>query len=95
MTISDNGNRDPYTATAGQTIFPYTFKIFAASDLKVYLTPVGQTPDPDADKLTLTTNYTVSNVGVDGGGNLTLVTPASSGDYIVIEPFSCGKHISE
>ena len=85
MTISDNGNRNQYTSGPSQTIFGYTYKIFAAADLKVYLTPVGTTPNPSADLLTLTTEYTVSNVGSDGGGNVTLVTPATTGDIITIE----------
>jgi len=85
MTISDNGNRNQYTSGPSQTIFGYTYKIFAAADLKVYLTPVGTTPNPSADLLTLTTEYTVSNVGSDGGGNVTLVTPATTGDTITIE----------
>lgn len=86
MAIADNGNRIQYTATAAQTIFPYTFRIFVNTDLKVYKTPNGSTPDPVADLLTLTTDYTVSiAVDPDTGGNVTLVVGADAGDIITIE----------
>lgn len=86
MTISDNYDPKQYTATSSQTVFPYTWKIFETSDLKVYQTPAGQTSNDAADLLTLTTHYTVS-IAVDpnDGGNVTLVTGATTNDIITID----------
>jgi len=81
--VNDNSNRNQYTATASQTVFPYTGQIFDNTDLDVYLTPVGQTPNPAADILVLSSQYTVS-IDADGTGNVTLITPASAGDIITI-----------
>jgi len=81
MTITTNDTRDEYTATAGQTLFSYTFKIFAATDLNVYVTPSGQDADDDND---LVTGYAVTGLGDEDGGTITLVTPASSGDAVTI-----------
>ena len=73
-----------YTATAGQTVFPYPFAIFADGDLKVFQTLAGASPDDAADLLTLTTHYTVSGAGATGGGDVTLVTGAALNDTITI-----------
>lgn len=81
MTVTVNDRRIQYTATAGQTIFPYDFKIDANTEIRVlqtiYSTGVTNT-------LTLTTEYTVSGVGDAGGGNITLVTGAEVNDTITI-----------
>ena len=78
MTVLDNAPRDQYTATSGQTVFPYTFEIAAAGDIKVLQngTLLNQGAGPG--------EYAVSGVGVDTGGNVTLVTGATSGDIITI-----------
>jgi hypothetical protein len=81
MTITTNSDRDEYTASGGQTVFSYTFKIYADSDLNVYQTAVGQTPD---DSMDLITAYTVAGAGLAAGGSITLTTPATAGDLITI-----------
>jgi len=83
--MSFNSNSDPaeYTATADQTEFPFTFKIFVNTDVKVYQTLSGETPNDEDDILILTADYTVAITG-DTGGNLTLNTGASVGDKITI-----------
>ena len=81
MTITTNPARNEYTATAGQTVFSYTFKIYEDSDLNVYQTPAGQTANDSTD---LITGYTVTGAGVSTGGTITLSTPASAGDLITI-----------
>lgn len=81
MTISTNDTRNEYTATAGQTVFNYTFKIFADTDLLVYQTLSGNDPDDTTD---LITAYTVAGAGNDAGGSITLTTGASVGDKITI-----------
>tara|TARA_R100001369_G_scaffold78796_2_gene108608 strand:- start:6558 stop:7457 length:900 start_codon:yes stop_codon:yes gene_type:complete len=78
MTVIDNTPRDQYTASSGQTVFPYTFEISAAGDIVVLQngailnegTGVGQ--------------YGISGVDSDSGGNITLVTGATTGDIITL-----------
>lgn len=75
MAINDNGTRNNYTATALQTVFIYTFEIFVDADIAVEQN--GNLLSPGAD-------YTVSNVGNDNGGNVTLTVGATSGDSLVL-----------
>ena len=85
MAFNTADPRAEYTATGGQTNFPFTFAVFLNTDVKVYLTPLGQDPDDAADLLTITTNYTVNlNVDPETGGSIDLVVPATSGDMITI-----------
>ena len=81
MTITTNDTRDEYTASSGQTVFNYTFKIFEDTDLNVYQTPVGQTPDDTAD---IITGYSVTGEGDEDGGTITLDIGATLGDLITI-----------
>jgi hypothetical protein len=83
--VKDNGARVQYTAGGGQTNFTYPFLIFEATDLLVWLTPVGQVPNPVADLLTLNVDYTVTGVGNEDGGDVVLIVPATAGDIITIE----------
>ena len=83
MAFNPTEGRAEYTASAGQTIFTFTFKIFNTSDIKAYLTPSGSDPDDTADLLAETTDYTVTING-DDGGDLTLVVAASDGDKITL-----------
>jgi len=78
MTVLDNAPRDQYTATSGQTVFPYTFEIAAAGDIKVLQNGTLINQGAGAGE------YAVSGVGVDTGGNVTLVTGATAGDIITI-----------
>ena len=84
LLVNDVTPRAQYTATASQTVFAYPFAIFEDADLLVYSTPVGNVADDSADVLTLTTHYTVSGAGTTAGGDVTLVTGATSGDIITI-----------
>ncbi|MDH5182460.1 MAG: hypothetical protein OEX12_01100 [Gammaproteobacteria bacterium] len=80
MTLNIGDSRNEYTATSAQTIFNYTFKIYDAGDLDVYVTPAGQ----ECSAGDLTTAYSVSGVGNTGGGTITLVTPTSVNDLVTI-----------
>ena len=75
MTVSSETNRNAYVATAGQTLFTYSFYILAKEHIAVY---------QNDTLLTLTTHYTVQNVGQDTGGTITLVTGATVNDSIVL-----------
>lgn len=83
MAYNTSAPRAEYTASATQTVFPFLFKIFATSDIKVYQTLAGATPDDTADILVLTTDYTVTING-DAGGEVTLNTGAAVNDKITL-----------
>lgn len=78
MGIASTVNKWTYTLNGTTTVYPYTTKIFAQTDLVVQI--VGTT----TTTLTLTTNYSVSGAGEDSGGSVTLVSAGSSGDKLVI-----------
>lgn len=73
--VEDQNPRNQYTATAGQTVFPYTFLTYFAEDLSVVKNGV---------TLALTTDYTISDVGNINGGDVTLTAGAAVGDKITI-----------
>lgn len=70
MTVSAQTPINQSNANGVTTVFPYTFRILDASDLRV---------DVDGDVKTLGVDYTVSGVGADGGGNVTFVAAPASG----------------
>jgi hypothetical protein len=75
MTVANTTSRNQYTATSGQTVFPYTFEIFDKGDVVVL---------KNGTALSEGTNYTVSGVGNDNGGNITLTVGATAGDILTI-----------
>lgn len=76
MTISNTTSRWEFTGDGATVGFDYDAKIFASGDLEVYVDGVLQT---------LTTHYTVSGVGVAGGGTVTFVTaPAAAAEVVII-----------
>lgn len=60
-----------YDGNGSTTVFPYPFKIFDSDELQVSL--INETTGGVLVQ-TLGTDYTVSGVGLDGGGNVTMVT---------------------
>lgn len=81
MTISIAPARNEYTANALQTVFNYTFKIFSNTDLNVYITPTGQEANDATD---LTVAYTVTGLGDEDGGTITLSTPTAENELVTI-----------
>lgn len=73
MTITVAPTRNEYTATAGQTLFTYTFKIFENTDLNVYVTPAGQDANDSTDQVTPSI---VTGVGDEDGGTITIPATA-------------------
>ena len=67
MTISTNSRNDA-VGNGATAVYPYGFKIFDATDLRVTV----QDDDGDETVLTYPTDYTVSGVGSAAGGNVTL-----------------------
>jgi len=83
MSIANENNRVSLLATGGQTVFPYDFKIEAEDEILVYQIPTTSTPHDATNLLTLTTDYTLSGIGDDAGGNITLVSGATLNDRII------------
>ena len=75
MTVEDNTSRNQYSATSGQTVFAYTFEIVDKDDIVVL---------KNGTTLSEGSNYTVSNVGNDSGGNVTLSAGATAGDILTL-----------
>jgi microcystin-dependent protein len=76
MTIlTDAPRQHDYLGDGVTTAFPYTFLIFAATDLRV---------SQDDVLLTLNTHYTVSGVGQFTGGSVTLVVAPADGSTLKI-----------
>ena len=73
MTVSAQVPQNEYTANGVTRIFPFTFKILYAADLKVYLN----------DVLTAT-GFEISGIGENNGGNITFITddPPTNGTII-------------
>lgn len=79
MTIATDNNRNSYTANGTNTTFAYTFKVFNANDLAVYIGSVVQS------------SYSVTGAGDDNGGNIIFTTAPASGEIVTIvrdEPFT-------
>jgi hypothetical protein len=81
MSLSSTVNRWPYTGNNIATSFAFTTKIFATSDLRVTSRNISTSAETT---LALTTDYTVSGVGDDAGGSITLVAGALSSAYKLI-----------
>lgn len=74
MTVSSTTSRITYTAGGG-TIFAYIFRIFNKTDLVVYNAGVLQVVDVD---------YTVTGIGLAGGGNVVFAIAPTVGNTIII-----------
>ena len=81
-TVSSTDNKIIYTGDGTTTVFPYNFKIFANTDLVVTLVVIASGAETVQ---TITTDYTVSGVGVSAGGNVTMVTAPPSTDQLIIQ----------
>jgi len=81
MTITTTTSRKEYTGNGSTTVFAYDFKILAASDLKVHIVTIAT--GVTALK-TITTHYSVSGVGSASGGNVTMGTPPTDAEELVI-----------
>jgi len=105
MTISSTTVKNSYSGNSSTTVFAYSFKIFADTDLQVI---IRSSTGTETTK-TLTTHYTVSGAGDASGGNVTFTsgnTPATGEtvvirrgvpqtqaiDYIANDPFPAESH---
>lgn len=78
-TIPENDRKERFVASAGQTIFPFDFPIYDATDLQVKRERSGV-----ESTLTLGTDYTVTGAGDQAGGTITLTAGALADDIIVL-----------
>src|SRR5262245_215059 len=78
MSISTEVRRMEYTGNGTVGPFAYTFRVFAGTDLAVYVAGILKT---------FGTHYTVSNVGIPTGGNVTFTAgnePANGASVILL-----------
>jgi len=75
VTVLSTVNRIEYTGNGSTTVFAYPYRIFADTDLEVYVAGTLKS---------LVTHYTVSGVGSPTGGNVTFVTAPTNGASIII-----------
>jgi len=80
MPVAQNDRYIRYAPAPLSTVMPYDFQIFDQTvDIGVVRLRAGA-----ISTLVLTTDYTVSGVGVLSGGNITLVAPSVAGDVYAI-----------
>lgn len=81
MSVTNQLAKVVYSANTVQVQFAYPFKIFENTDLVVQY---HRASDASENTLALTTDYTVSGVGAEAGGVVTIVSGAPSTGYNVI-----------
>ncbi|WP_227654553.1 hypothetical protein [Klebsiella pneumoniae] len=80
MTVSTEVDHNQYTGNGVTTSFPYTFRIFKPSELKVQVADV----DENITVLTLDSDYSVTGAGIYSGGTVVLPSPLKNGWQILI-----------
>jgi len=84
MTRTYNDRRAEITATASQTAFTWDWRLDNTADMVITKkVKIGGA----VSTLTITTDYTIpsADVGVDGGGTVTLVAAAAVDDIFILE----------
>lgn len=75
MTVSNQTLRNQYTANGTNTVFSYGFKIYAKTDILVYIDGVLKTVDTD---------YSVSGLESASGGNVTFTVAPSANTTVTL-----------
>jgi hypothetical protein len=83
MTVSTTTLKVSYSGNGSTTAFAYTWKVFASTELKVFIRSSAGVETLKAEG-TGSANYGVSGVGETSGGNVTFVTAPASGETVVI-----------
>ncbi len=83
MTVSGTSRLVVYTGNGATLVFPYTFWVQEAADLKVYRRTISS---GQLTLLTLGADYTVTGVSetANSGGNVTIITTAPTTAYEII-----------
>ena len=83
MTISSSNRKaGPYTGNGSTTVFPFSFKVFSASDVQVIRTDLLSVQTT----LVMGTDYTVtlnSNQNSNPGGSISMITGAPATGYLI------------
>jgi hypothetical protein len=77
----------PYTqaiAILGQTVYGTNWTANVASDVVVYVTPFGQSPNDQTQILSYPSQFSVAFIGDQLQVQVTLVTPSGAGDIVTI-----------
>ncbi|MGF6435669.1 phage tail fiber protein [Kosakonia sp. 1610] len=74
MSVSSHQPYITYTANGATTVFPYDFYIITPNDLQISI-----------DGVIVTTGYSVTGAGNQGGGNVTMLTPPAANSVVFIE----------
>ena len=83
MTVSSLTTKNSYSGNASTTTFAYGFKIFTSAEIKVFIRSAAGTETLK----TLTTHYTLANVGNASGGNVVFESdsvPAATETVVLI-----------
>nr|BAR15037.1 putative tail fiber [uncultured Mediterranean phage uvMED] len=83
MTVSTTTLKNSYSGNGSTTVFAYSFKIFASTELQVFIRSSAGVETLKSEG-TGSANYSVSGVGSASGGNVTFVTAPASGETVVI-----------
>jgi hypothetical protein len=82
MTVNaETSKSGPYIGNGSTVVHAYAFKVLDQSHIVVTQTVIATGVET---VLTISTHYSVSGVGVDGGGNITMVTAAPTTDTVTI-----------
>lgn len=81
MALASTVSRWTYTGNNSVSVFDYTARIVAASDLVVTVRNISSGAETP---LVITTDYTVTGVGNEAGGSITLVAGALSSAYKLV-----------
>ncbi len=83
MTVSTTTLKVSYNGNGSTTTFAYGFKVFASTELKVYIrnSAGAETLKSEGSG---SANYSVTGVGSASGGNVVFVTAPASGETVVI-----------
>lgn len=79
LTIQDNDQVVQYTATNGQTEFAFDFPILSSSELAVSQGDAGE-----QSRLVYGSDYTITGIGEDAGGFITLAVGAVAGQLVTL-----------
>jgi len=74
MSVTSQVPRNVSTAAPGATAFPYDFKVLSKFDLLVQVDGIAKVVDTD---------FTVTGVGLDAGGDITFLAPMSGGEKVM------------
>ena len=84
MTVSSTTLRNSFNGNGSTTAFSYTFKIFASTEMKVFIRNTTTEVETLRTQGTGSTNYGISGVGSTSGGTVTFVTAPASGESVIL-----------